>query len=145
MRLAVIGAPFNSGGGNGGVAGAPRRLRQAGLVERLRADASDAAEWGDVTFTPPDNVRDTTSQLIAPESLAEMVVALQQAVASSLSDRRFPLVLGGDCPVLLGCLAGARDIHGRVGLLFVDGHEDAWPPTTSTTGEAADMELGLAL
>jgi arginase len=27
----------------------------------------------------------------------------------------------------------------------VDGHEDAWPPLASTTGEAADMELGLAL
>ena len=31
------------------------------------------------------------------------------------------------------------------GLLFVDGHEDAWPPSASPTGEAADCELGLAL
>lgn len=31
------------------------------------------------------------------------------------------------------------------GLLFVDGHEDAWPPRLSTSGEAADMELGPAL
>ena len=31
------------------------------------------------------------------------------------------------------------------GLLFVDGHEDAWPPLQSTTGEAADMELGWLL
>jgi arginase len=28
---------------------------------------------------------------------------------------------------------------------FVDGHEDAWPPHASPTGEAADCELGLAL
>ncbi len=32
-----------------------------------------------------------------------------------------------------------------MGVLFVDGHEDAWPPELSTTGEAADMELGFAL
>jgi arginase len=32
-----------------------------------------------------------------------------------------------------------------MGVLFVDGHEDAWPPDLSTTGEAADMELGFAL
>jgi arginase len=53
--------------------------------------------------------------------------------------------VGGDCPILLGCLRGAlRDSQG-IGLLFVDGHEDAWPPSLSQTGEAADMELGFAL
>src|SRR5207237_833895 len=30
-------------------------------------------------------------------------------------------------------------------LLFVDGHEDAYPPHKSATGEAADMEIGFAL
>jgi arginase len=53
-------------------------------------------------------------------------------------------VIGGDCPILLGCL-GVRGFVSTPGLLFVDGHEDAWPPALSTTGEAADMELGLAL
>lgn len=80
MRLAVIGVPFDSGGGNGGVARAPHRLRQAGLLDKLRDDGSDAADWGDVTFSSPTNARDKNSQLIAPASLAEMVVALQQAV-----------------------------------------------------------------
>jgi arginase len=56
----------------------------------------------------------------------------------------FPLVIGGDCPILLGCL-GATGDGVPPGLLFVDGHEDAWPPGASTSGEAADMELGLAL
>jgi arginase len=55
-------------------------------------------------------------------------------------------MLGGDCPVLIGGLAGCYDAAGDVpGLLFVDGHEDAWPPHASTTGEAADMELGWLL
>ncbi|GAB3930146.1 hypothetical protein GCM10029976_031230 [Kribbella albertanoniae] len=58
---------------------------------------------------------------------------------------QFPLVVGGDCPVLLGALRGAQDVAGRTALLFVDGHEDAWPPRQSTTGEAADCELGFAL
>jgi len=54
-------------------------------------------------------------------------------------------VLGGDCPVLLGALAALQAETETVGLAFVDGHEDAWPPFTSPTGEAADCELGLAL
>jgi arginase len=60
-------------------------------------------------------------------------------------DRRFPVVLGGDCPVMLGALSVLQDEQDRPGLLFVDGHEDAWPPLASPTGEAADCELGLAL
>jgi arginase len=66
-------------------------------------------------------------------------------VAEAIGHGDIPLVIGGECPLLLGCLAAARDAYGRVGLLFVDGHEDAWPPHQSTTGEAADMELGFAL
>jgi arginase len=74
-----------------------------------------------------------------------MVEAVRREVGRALREGRMPLVVGGECPLLLGCLAAAHDAYGRVGLLFVDGHEDAWPPEQSMTGEAADMELGLAL
>jgi arginase len=74
-----------------------------------------------------------------------MVAAVRVLVAQAIGDGNVPLVIGGECPLLLGCLAATRDTYGRVGLYFVDGHEDAWPPHQSTTGEAADMELGFAL
>ena len=61
-----------------------------------------------------------------------------------MDDGHRPLVLGGDCPLLLGCLAAASG-QDRLGLLFVDGHEDAYLPEQSASGEAADMELGFAL
>jgi hypothetical protein len=48
---------------------------------------------------------------------------------------RFPLLIGGDCPVILGALAALQDGAGGPGLLFVDGHEDAWPPRASPAGE----------
>ncbi len=47
--------------------------------------------------------------------------------------------------MILGALAALHAERDRPGLLFVDGHEDAWPPRVSPTGEAADCELGLAL
>ena len=74
-----------------------------------------------------------------------MVAGVRAAVRRILADGCLPVVIGGDCPLLLGCLAGARDRHGRLGLLFVDGHDDAYPPALSPTGQAADMELGVAL
>jgi arginase len=74
-----------------------------------------------------------------------MIEQVALAVGAARRRGRFPLLAGGDCPVILGALAALHAEAGRPGLLFVDGHEDAWPPLASPTGEAADCELGLAL
>jgi arginase len=156
--MRVIGAPFNSAGVPGGVAAAPRVLRERGLISALSAagrststtDPSDAGaarivDAGDVDTGSPARERDSRSRLLNLSALTSTTEALRHAVADTLLAGDVPLVLGGDCPVLLGCLRAAQDSNANVGLLFVDGHEDAWPPAVSTTGEAADSELGLAL
>lgn len=144
MRFAIIGVPYTSAGTSGGEARAPSALREVGLIERLAA-VHDAVDYGDVTLPSPNPERDEASGIIAPHTLVLMIDAVRARVAQAFADERVPLVVGGECPLLLGCLAAARDRFGRTGLLFVDGHEDAWPPHRSTTGEAADMALGLAL
>ena len=144
MRIGLIGVPFNSTGLPGGEARAPAALRAAGLVDALQRVA-EIRDYGDITLPESSPERDPTTGIIAPANLAEMVAAVRVLVAQAIGDGNVPLVIGGECPLLLGCLAAARDTYGRVGLFFVDGHEDAWPPHQSTTGEAADMELGFAL
>jgi arginase len=47
--------------------------------------------------------------------------------------------------VLLAAVPAVRDVAGRAGLLFVDGHEDATPMDLSASGEAANMEVALLL
>jgi arginase len=144
MQVTVVGVPFNSAGSTGGVARAPAALRRAGLVAGL-AGRLDALDGGDVRFDPPTPERSPTSGLLAERALVSMVAGTRRAVADVHHAGRFPLVLGGDCPVVLGALAATRDRHGEVGLLMLDGHEDAYPPRRSPTGEAADSELALAL
>ena len=141
-EIAVLGVPTNSAGTTDGVARAPAALREVGLVEHL-ARVVPTSDEGDVTVPPPTSDRDPVSKVIDPVGLQAMVVEVERRVADVLATGRFPLVIGGDCPVLLGCLAAFGDPAER-GLLFVDGHEDAYPPDRSTTGEAADMELGFA-
>lgn len=143
-RVELLGVPFNSSGTTNGVARAPTALRDAGLVEALRATGLKVIDRGDLSLGPTDSNRDPTSRLIAPVALTTMIRTVRRAVRAILETEGFPLVLGGDCPVLLGCL-GAGRLGAPPGLLFVDGHEDAWPPRWSKSGEAADMELGLAL
>jgi arginase len=144
MPIGLIGVPFNSAGVSGGEARSPAALRAAGLLEALQRVA-DIHDYGDITLQRPCPQRDPASGIIAPVNLIEMVGAVRSQVSEAISRGDVPLVIGGECPLLLGCLAAARDAYRRVGLLFVDGHEDAWPPQQSITGEAADMELGLAL
>ena len=141
--VGVLGVPYNSAGRTDGVAVAPAALRRAGLLEAL-AETSSVRDYGDVTLTAPSTTRDPETHVIDPDGLRAVVGRVRDGVSRILDDGRFPLVLGGDCPVLLGCLAAFGRTGGRR-LLFVDGHEDAYPPELSTTGEAADMELGLAL
>jgi arginase len=140
----VVGAGFNSAGLTTGVAHAPRALRSAALIEELRR-RHRVTDSGDVRFSSPSPVRSEESRLLAEDSLVSMIAGVGRAIASAWVERRFPLLLGGDCPVLVGALAAGRGAFGDIGLLFVDGHEDSWPPETSPTGEAADSELGLAL
>ena len=144
MRIGLIGVPFNSTGLPGGEARAPAALRAVGLVEALHRVA-DIRDYGDIALPGSSPERDPTTGIIAPANLAAMVAAVRFLVAQVIDVGEVPLVIGGECPLLLGCLAAARDTYGRVGLFFVDGHEDAWPPHRSTTGEAADMEFGFAL
>lgn len=141
----VIGVPFNSSGLTDGVARAPSALRGAGLIDAIRRVGVTVEDRGDVSLAATAPERDPASRIIAPAALASMIRAVESRVAASLAHRAFPLVIGGDCPILLGCLAALAAQSPSVGLVFVDGHEDAWPPDRSPTGEAADMELGLAL
>ncbi len=143
MEIGLLGVPTNSAGRSDGVARAPEALRAAGLASAIR-QATTLVDYGDVSLPEPSAGRDPETQVIDPDGLRVLVERVREAVASIVGDGRFPLVIGGDCPVLLGCV-GALDADGRAGLLFVDGHEDAYPPNRSTTGEAADMELAFAL
>jgi arginase len=143
-KIGIVGVPFNSAGITSGVGRAPAALRTHGLVAQL-SKVNDVRDYGDVMFATLQPVRDSVSGIKSLRATESMVPAVEAAVMRVLADGRFPLILGGDCPVMLGGLAAAHRHLGRVGLLFVDGHEDAYPPHASPTGEAADMEFGFAI
>jgi arginase len=146
--VALIGVPTNSSGTRDGVARAPGALRQSGLLAALAdtglAGQARVRDAGDLPLAAPRRERGP-SGLLAEDALVDMIGQVRTAVRAARMAGRFPLLLGGDCPVLLGALAALQDEQPEPGLLFVDGHEDAWPPALSPTGEAADCELGLAL
>lgn len=112
-------------------------LVQAGLVERLKAR--------DVQVIAPPPYRDAIDSHERMRNLPELC-AYAKTIGEMLGERlkvgEFPVVLGGDCSILLGSMLALRR-QGRHGLLFLDGHADFYTPETSPTGEAADMDLAL--
>lgn len=143
MDVELVGVPYTSMAAPGGIARSVGVLRSAGLAERMRA-AGEVRDAGDLALAAGDGVRGR-SGLVNEVGLGRLVDATRAAVACAVGHGRLPVLVGGDCPVLLGALAAVRDQHRGCGLLFVDGHEDAWPPARSTTGEASDCELAIAL
>jgi arginase len=141
--IGVLGVPTNSAGTTDGVARAPVVLREEDLLDVLRRHA-EVQDYGDVALPEASPARDARSHVIDPGGLGALVARVRDAVAPIVGNGHLPLIIGGDCPLLLGCLDAASG-RGRIGLLFVDGHEDAYLPSQSSTGEAADMELAFAL
>jgi arginase len=144
-QIALLDAPSNLGlmppkpDVQPGVRHGPGVLRSFGLRDRLRA--TDA---GEVLAPRYGFERDAATGVRNPWEIADYSVALARAVGRQLDAGRFPLVIGGDCSILLGTLL-ALHRRGRYGLLFLDGHEDLQTPDVSRTGGAAGMDLALAV
>ncbi|HZF33739.1 MAG TPA: arginase family protein [Candidatus Angelobacter sp.] len=137
QRFAIIEAPSPLGLWPSGVERTPEVLLQIGLARALDARRDQRVE-------PPDYdpVRESTTAMLNPHGLAEYSPRLADAIGRVVDGGEFPVVVGGDCSILLGCTLALRR-RGRYGLLFLDGHADFYAPHQSLTGEAADMDLAL--
>ena len=143
MGWRLVGVPYTSMRLPGGIARGIDILRSRGLAARL--GALGIVDFGDLRLQNPDGVRGA-SGLLNEAALVELVEATREATLSARNDGDRLLMVGGDCPVMLGALAALRDHSAaRVGLLMLDGHEDGWLPSQSPTGEASDSELAIAL
>jgi arginase len=138
-RFAVIEAPSILGLRPTGVEALPEALSRAGLIDRLGARRGGRV----APESPYEFDRDSTTLTLNAAGIASYSRALADAVGDVLDRGEFPVVLGGDCSILLGNLLALKR-RGRYGLLFIDGHADFYNPEANPNGEAASMELAFA-
>jgi arginase len=134
----ILDAPSDLGLRRTGVDGLPDALRAAGLLEGL----PDVRYAGRLPVPPYVPHRDPSTAVLNPDGIRRFSLHLADRVASILDLRRFPLVLGGDCSILLGAALALRR-RGRFGLFFLDGHADFYSPESEPNGEVASMELAV--
>lgn len=136
-RFAVLDAPSILGLRPTGVEFLPRALRAAGLLEALFA-----RDAGAVPAPPYADERDPRTRMRNVDGIRDFSIWLADAIGPILRRGEFPLVLGGDCSILIGAMLALRRA-GRYGLFFIDGHADFYQPEASPTGEVADMDLAI--
>lgn len=141
--ISVIDAPSNLGlrppgpGREPGVRRLASALRGRGVVGRL------GARDGGVVVAPPYSFAWDGASVRNGAAIREFSVALAGRVGSAAGGGRFPLVLGGDCSILIGCMLALQRV-GRYGLVFIDGHLDFRHPGNSPAlAAAAGEDLAL--
>jgi arginase len=136
-RIGVIGVPTSAGAFAPGQEDAPAALRAAGLVQKL-AGATDHGDRERFRWRP-DRERPYAQNL---GQVVEIVQDTARRVAEVETQGEFPLVLGGDCTVGIGTVAGTLGPGGRVGLVYLDLHADLNVPRSVRPG-ALDW-MGMA-
>jgi arginase len=147
-KLDLIEAPNNLGlrppkpGIEPGTWLGPAALDRAGLSKRLRPDRHERLVRPRYSTEAQPGTRIRNGVALRAFSLE-----LADEVARSLERGALPVVIGGDCSNLLGCVLALRRSGGR-GLVHVDGHSDFAHPgnydVSSRLGTAAGMDLALA-
>ena len=143
--LAVLGAPSGAGACGVGQEQGPAALRAAGLIDQLGRAGFQVGDLGDFAPVPwrPDRDRPQAQNL---EAVVDAVKKTATLVADALREPdRLVLVLGGDCTVGIGTVAGVQATVDDVAIAYYDLHSDLNTPASSFDGALDWMALAHML
>jgi arginase len=132
-RLDIIGAPSSAGAYSPGQERAPEALRDAGLLPALAQLGIVVSDRGDVPGFRW-RVDRANPRAMNVDAVAGVARAVADRVADSLAEGAAVLVLGGDCTVELGTVAGASMSTKTIGLVYIDLDTDLNTPESVEDG-----------
>jgi arginase len=134
---AILEAPSTLGLAADGVELLPGRLLELGLARDIGARLA-----GRLPVPAKQSARDASTGVLNAKEIASWSPKLADAIEALLDAGEFPVVLGGDCTIVLGSMLALRR-RGRYGLLFIDGNADFFQPEAEPHGEGASMDLAF--
>ena len=136
--------PSSAGGHTPGMDLAPAAIREWGLIGLLEEQGHDLRDYGDVPgFRRRPDPANPDRQNIG--EVHRVAVETAGAVAAVIGAGRTPLVIGGDCTVTLGVVAGFRRAGAPTALLYVDGGPDLYTPGRIAYGNVDAMGVAHLL
>jgi arginase len=132
-KIALLGAPTSAAAMSQGHEEAPRALRAAGLVERLRSIGYEVADLGDdpVQQFEPDEESPRARNL---RPILAALDALKPRVEQAVKSGALPVILSGDCSIALATVAGLHRYFRSVSVVYMDRDADLNTPATTPSG-----------
>lgn len=143
MRIEILGTPFNGLGTFSDIENPAEGLRQANLMSFMETSGHIVTDIGDLSGFQCRDIRDDETGINDFGLWLNFSQELSKIVGAVLDRQVFPLLLGGECRMLLVFFAAFAQRETEVGLVFLDGHADFHSPETSPSGDPADMELAI--
>lgn len=140
LRIEIVSAPSILGLRPSGVEDLSKSLLAAGLASHLQV--RHPVRHVDTLNAFYSDQRDAQTNCLNPQLIKEFSLTLSEAITSVKKNGNFPIVLGGDCSILIGIMPALK-LNGTYGLIFLDAHADFYEPEKSITGEVADMDLAI--
>jgi arginase len=141
MKITIIGVPLNGDGTPPDVENPAQSFREEGLISLLEDKGHHVVDSGDVSIPSSMNERDPITKVLNFDVWRDVSLRLSRTLVDVLEEDNFPVVLGGDCSILMGIFDAFKVIDFPLNLLFLDGHADFHNTDSSPSGEPADMEL----
>lgn len=144
MNISIIELPLNLGlrvpstKTEPGVKKLPEWLQRHGFHKQINADNIQSL------IPPPYSLEiDPESNILNADSIATYAKEQVGLMNKVLSENKFPLVIGGDCSILIGNAVALKK-HGDYALFYLDGHTDFIEPEQSNTCAAGGMASAIA-
>jgi arginase len=141
MKITIIGVPFNGNGTPPDVENPVQTFRDVGLISLLRDKGHSVTDIGDMDIPSCTNKKDPVTNILNFDAWRDVSLRLSETLVERLDYDEFPIIIGGDCSILVGILDAFKVRSFPVNLFFLDGHADFHDTNTSPSGEPADMEL----
>jgi len=135
---AILEAPSTLGLATEGVELLPNQLLELGFADRINARRAVR-----LAVPPKNPTPDPETGTLNAKAIAGWSPKLADAMETVLDAGEFPVVLGGDCTIVLGSMLALKR-RGRYGLFFIDGNADFFQPEAEPNGEGASMDLAFA-
>ncbi|MHA2249592.1 MAG: arginase family protein [Candidatus Kariarchaeaceae archaeon] len=141
MKFSIIGVPFNGDGTSPEIENPAQAFREEGIISLFRDRGYHVNDNGDLIILSCNNKIDPKTKVLNFDVWCDVSQRLSKKLQDVLDPETFPIILGGDCSILMGIIAAFNNVSIPINLFFLDGHADFNDINTSPTGEPADMEL----
>lgn len=145
MNVNLIGVPTNHGCDRNGAQYGPKKLREANIVNIMKKSELSIYDMGDIYV---EDIREKDKFLSDKNikyynSIYNVNLNLAHMVYTSLNNKDFPIIIGGDHSIALGSISGASSYFKNLGVVWIDAHGDFNTEIISESKNSHGMPLAF--